>query len=348
MRPTSRSPRRLKPAVGAVVLAAFVIAAAVGCGSSDATSDNSGGQESSGEGATLKAAASIPPIQSLVASVGGDRVEVTSVVPAGVDGHTYEPSSGDVRALADVSLLFMPDFELNPKVTELAGENMADDAKIVDLNALTVPEDQVLFADTHSHGDEPAHGHQRNVHTWTNPMFAPAMVDEIATALIAADPDGTQTYEANRDALKAEIAEFETAARTALDTVPEANRTLVVYHDSWSYFGREYGFDVVGALQAVDFAEPSAAEMRRMADQVSGAGVPAFFGSEVFPTSVLEQVATESGVEYVGNLSDDKLPGAEGAPENTYLGMMVNNVRSIVDGLGGDSSELDAVDPTRG
>ena len=74
--------------------------------------------------------------------------------------------------------------------------------------------------------------------------------------------------------------------------MPAANRTLVVYHDSWSYFGREYGFGVQGALQAVNFAEPSAAELRRMVQQVLAASVPAFFGSEVFPTSVLEQVAS--------------------------------------------------------
>ncbi|CAB4546668.1 unannotated protein [freshwater metagenome] len=342
MRANSRSPRHPRTPFAIAALAALVVIAAAACGSSTTKTS------SRSEGAPLKVAASIPPIQNLVATVGGDRVEVISVVPAGVDGHTYEPTSADVRALADVSILFLPDFELNPKVTELAGENLADDAKIVDLNALTVPEDDLLFVDSHSHGDGVAHGHQRNVHTWTNPVFVVPMIDEIANALIAADPDGAETYEANRDALKAEIAEFEVAARTALDTVPEANRTLVVYHDSWSYFGREYGFEVVGALQAVDFAEPSAAEMRRMVDQVSEAGVPAFFGSEVFPTSVLEQVATESGVEYVGNLSDDKLPGEEGAPENTYLGMMVSNVRYIVNGLGGDSSALDAFEPARG
>lgn len=347
MHGTSRTSRRTRPVLRAAALAGLVIGAVAGCGTSGETPE-AGAGSGGASGGSLKVAASIPPIQSLVASVGGDRVDVISIVPAGVDGHTYEPTSGDVRALADVSLLFIPDFELNPKVTELAGENLSDDAKMIDLNALTIPEDKILFADTHSHGDAPAHGHQRNVHTWTNTVFVPPMVDEIAKALIAADPDGRATYESNRDALKAEITEFETVSRTALKTVPEANRTLVVYHDSWSYFGREYGFEVVGALQAVDFAEPSAAEMRKMADQVKAAGVPAFFGSEVFPTSVLEQVATESGIEYVGNLSDDKLPGAEGAPENTYLGMMVNNVRAIVNGLGGDASTLDTVDPARG
>jgi ABC-type Zn uptake system ZnuABC Zn-binding protein ZnuA len=265
-----------------------------------------------------------------------------------VDGHTYEPTTGDVRALTEVSALFVPDVGLNAKVTELAGENLPDDAVMVDLNARVIPEDQIIFSDTHSHGDGPAHGHQPNVHTWTNILFTPGYVNEIAQVLSEIDPDGKATYEANRDALNAEITELEAAARTALDTIPAENRTLVVYHDSWSYFGREYGFDVIGALQAVDFAEPSASEMRNMVSQVQAAGVPAFFGSEVFPTSVLEQVAAESGVEYVGNLSDDKLPGNPGDPQHSYLGMMAANVRYIVDGLGGDSSALDAVDPARG
>lgn len=296
----------------------------------------------------LKVATSIPPIQSLVTAVAGDRAEVISIVPSGVDGHTYEPTPGDVRSLSDVSLVFVPDVELNPMLTELAELNMPDDARLIDLNALVVPEDEVVYSDMHSHGDGEAHGHDRNVHTWTNMAYAPAMVDEITTALIEADTEGRDTYEENRDRLTAEIAEFTAAAEKALATVPAENRTLVVYHDSWSYFGREYDFDVQGALQAVDFAEPSAGEMRNMVKQIQNAGVPAFFGSEVFPTDVLEQVSAESGIDYVGNLSDDQLPGDAGSAEHTYLGMMAANVRVIVEGLGGDASAIDEVDPARG
>jgi ABC-type Zn uptake system ZnuABC Zn-binding protein ZnuA len=293
-------------------------------------------------------ATSIAPLQDLVSQVAGDRAEVISITPAGVDGHTYEPTSGDVRALSEVDLLFVPDVNLNARVTELAEANLPDGSAVVDLNARVVPEDEVIYSDTHSHGDGAAHGHEPNVHTWTNLAYALVMVDEIASALTEADPDGSSVYEANRDRLKAQIAEFETAARTALETVPEDNRTLVVYHDSWSYFGREYDFEVVGALQAVDFAEPSASEMRTMVSQVVTADVPAFFGSEVFPTSVLEQVADQSGVRYEGNLSDDKLPGSPGEPGYTYLAMMANNVRYIVEGLGGDSAALDTVSVDRG
>ncbi|UXA17735.1 metal ABC transporter substrate-binding protein [Mycobacterium sp. SMC-4] len=324
----------------AALMAAVAVFAAAGC-------SDSGGTDRHDAVGELKVATSIPPIQSLVSAVAGDRAEVSSIVPAGMDGHTYEPTPGDVRMLAAAAVVFLPDADLNPKLTRLARQNIAEDALLVDVNALVVPDDEAIFSDMHSHGDGVVHGHDRNPHTWTNMAYVPAMVDEITAALSAADPGGEDTYAANRDALNAEIAEFTAAAQTALATVPAENRTLVVYHDSWSYFGREYGFDVQGALQAVDFAEPSAAEMRTMVRQVQAAGVPAFFGSEVFPTAVLEQVSRESGVDYVGNLSDDQLPGAAGDAEHTYLGMMAANVRLIVEGLGGDASALDAVDPAR-
>lgn len=327
------SPRRSRRLLTAVGLAATLVLTA--CGGGDSTT------AAAGDDGSLRVATSIAPFQDLVSQVAGDRAEVSSIVPAGVDGHTYEPTPGDVRTLTEVDLLILPDVELNPVVSSLAFDNLPDDADVVDLNALVVPEDEVIFADSHSHGDGPAHGHQRNVHTWTNLPYAKAMVSEIVTALSDADPDGAEVYQANGEALLTKIEELMSASQQALSTVPDDNRTLVVYHDSWSYFGRFYGFDVQGALQAVNFAEPSAAELRTMVQQVQAAGVPAFFGSEVFPTSVLEQVASESGVDYVGNLSDDKLPGEPGDPNHSYVGMMTENVRLIVDGLGGDSTALD-------
>ena len=331
------SPRRSRRLLTALALTAPLVLAACGGGDSDTSTASDGG------GAGLQVATSIAPFADLVSQVAGDRAEVSSIVPAGVDGHTYEPTPGDVRILSEVDLLILPDVELNPVVSSLAVDNLPDDADMVDLNALVVPEDEVIFADSHSHGDEAAHGHQRNVHTWTHLPYAKAMVGAITTALTDADPDGADVYEANSEALIGEIDTLIAATQQALATVPDENRTLVVYHDSWSYFGRFYDFDVQGALQAVNFAEPSAAELRNMVGQVQAAGVPAFFGSEVFPTSVLEQVASESGVDYVGNLSDDKLPGEPGEPGHSYVGMMTENVRLIVEGLGGDASALDAV-----
>jgi len=308
-----------------------------------------GGQAADAPGASadVVAVVSLEPYADLVTRVGGDRVDVRSVVPAGLDGHTYEPTPSDARAFADADIVFLPDGELNPRLTELAEDNVPDDGVVVDLNALTMKDGEGIYTDMHSHGGGPAHGHDLNPHTWTNIPYVERYVTEIADTLTAADPDGADTYAANRDVLLNEIDELDAATRQAVSTIPDENRTLVIYHDSWSYFGREYGFDVIGALQAVDFSEPSAAEMRNMVEEVKAAGVPAFFGSVVFPTSVLEQVSAESGVTYAGNLSDDALPGGPDDPEHSYVGMMAANVRTIVEGLGGDASALDRVDPAR-
>jgi ABC-type Zn uptake system ZnuABC Zn-binding protein ZnuA len=87
--------------------------------------------------------------------------------------------------------------------------------------------------------------------------------------------------------------------------------------------------------------------VRATIEQVKAAKVPAFFGSEVFPSDVLDTIAEETGAKYVADLSDDRLPGQPGAPEHGYIGMMVQNTRIIVDALGGDAGLLDSVDPTK-
>jgi ABC-type Zn uptake system ZnuABC Zn-binding protein ZnuA len=332
-----------RSSLAAVVAVALTVAA---CGADPAADPSSTTAVSTPETpATLVVAVTLAPYADLVSRVGGDRVDVRSVVPAGLDGHTYEPAPSDVRTFAEADIVFLPDAQLNPRITDLALANVSPDGAVVDLNADTLQEEEIIYTDAHSHGDGPAHGHNVNPHTWTNLPFAERYVEAIAAELAAADAAGAESYAINRDVLLAGIRQLDSAARQAIETIPAANRTLVVYHDSWSYFGREYGFEVIGALQAVDFSEPSAAEMRNMVDQVLGANVPSFFGSVVFPTAVLEQVAAESGVTYVGNLSDDALPGAPGDPKHSYVGMMADNVRTIVQGLGGDSSPIDAVAP---
>lgn len=329
-------PIRRTASTAALAAAALLLAA---CGGDDAAS------QPTNPDADVVAAATLPPYVDLVEQIGGDRVEVRAVVPAGVDGHTYEPTPGDVRNVADADVVVMPGAAVNAKVTDMVRGNVTDGAQVIDLNSIVVSDDETIYTDAHTHGDGPSHGHEPNPHTWTNIPFMIDKASAVADSLIAADPDGTDTYTVNRDSYVAELQALDAATRTALETIPEEDRTLVVYHDSWSYFAKNYGFEVMGALQAVDFSEPSAAEMRNMVGQVQSAGVSGFFGSTVFPTSVLEQVASESDVDYVGNLSDDALPGEPGDPEHTYIGMMVDNVRTIVDGLGGDSSALDPVDP---
>jgi ABC-type Zn uptake system ZnuABC Zn-binding protein ZnuA len=290
----------------------------------------------------LVAGVSIPPLADLVDRVGGGRVEVVSVVPQGVDGHTYEPTPSDVADVSRADLMFLASADLNPSVTRTVEASLAAGAETVDLLELTVPDGEVIVDRVHSHGSGDSHGHA-NVHVWTDPTIAARWVAVIRDRLSALDPAGAGQYAANAAALTAQIDELHRVTIAATATVPEAARTLVVYHDSWSYFGRTYGYRVLGALQAADFAEPSAAELRDMVEQVRGSGAPAFFGAAVFPTEVLQRVSEEAGVPYVNDLADDELPGEPGDPAHGYVGMMVQNVRHIVTSLGGNTAALDTV-----
>ena len=290
----------------------------------------------------LVAGASIPPLADLISRVGGGRVEVVSVVPQGVDGHTYEPTPSDVADITRSDINFFASVDLNPAVTDMVLANKPEGAFTVDLLQATVSEDEAIADNVHSHGSGNDHAHV-NVHTWTDPTIALRWVKEIRARLSELDPAGADTYAANAADLRAQIRSLHEATEAATATVPSEFRTLVVYHDSWSYFGRTYGYEVLGALQAADFAEPSAAEVGNMVEQVRNAGVPAFFGAAVFPVEVLERVSEEAGVPYVADLADDELPGQPGDPEHSYVGMMVDNVRHIVTSLGGNAAALDEV-----
>src|SRR5207253_6997425 len=104
-----------------------------------------------------------------------------------------------------------------------------------------------------------------------------------------------------------------------------------------------YGMTVIGAIQPADFAEPSAKDVAALITQIRQKHVPAIFGSEVFPSPVLKQIAQETGVKYESTLRDDDLPGDVGGPMHSYVGLMVYDVRTMVTDLGGDPSALNGI-----
>ena len=119
---------------------------------------------------------------------------------------------------------------------------------------------------------------------------------------------------------------------------------MVTYHDSWAYFALAYGMEVIGAVQPSDFAEPSAREVAELIDQVKELNLPAIFGSEEFPSDVLETIAEEGNTVFVDRLADDDLPGAPGDPEHSYLGLIRQNMRIMITALGGNADVFDGVD----
>jgi ABC-type Zn uptake system ZnuABC Zn-binding protein ZnuA len=166
----------------------------------------------------------------------------------------------------------------------------------------------------------------------------------VRDTLAARDPANADAYRANYEAFAARIAALDKAIVDAVASIPAGNRKLLTFHDSWAYFAPVYGMTVIGAIQPADFSEPSARDVADLIDQVKAEQVPAIFGSEVFLSPVLEQIARESGAEYVDDLRDDDLPGQPGDANHSYIGMMKENLRIMAEALGGDPALLDGVD----
>lgn len=293
----------------------------------------------------------VDPITDMAQRVLGDRGQARSLVAEG-DAHTFEPTPQDAIAMGKADLFLANGLGLNDGAVQLAEANLPQGAPLVTLAERTLADDEIVYGDQpHAH-DGQAHTHDvdeaPNPHTWMNVAYAIDYVDQISDALVELDPGGQELYRANAQAYTAELTELDAAIAEATATIPAGQRRLVSYHDSWAYYAPRYGLELIEAVQPSDYSEPSAADVRMIIDQINAEGVPAVFGAREFPTDVLGTIAAETGATYVGDLSDDEFPGEPGDPEHSYIGMMVANARAITEGLGGDPSPLDAVDPARG
>lgn len=314
----------LRPILASVVAAALLSA----CGSTPGAEDG-----------RLRVVTTVSPITSIVENVAGDRVAITGIVPEGTNSHTFEPAPTDAAVMEDADILFMNGLHLEEPTRELAEANLAAEVPIVQLADRTISQEEYIFDFSF-----PKSGGYPNPHLWTNPGYAQEFASIVREELSELDPEGAEMYARNYGAFAERIEALDTAVREATETVPTEDRKLLTYHDSFPYFAREYGWQVVGAIQPSDFAEPTPQDVANLIDQIRDEDLPAIFGSEVFPSPVLEQIAAETGASYVDDLRDDDLPGEPGDPHHTYLGLMVFDLRTIVEALGGDPSPFDAID----
>ena len=295
-----------------------------------------GGRESD---ATLRAVTTVSPITNIVQNVGGTRVEVTGIVPEGTNSHTFEPVPSDAGAMADANVVFLNGLHLEEPTLALAEANVGDGVQIVPLGELTISPNEYIFdfSFPREQGDP-------NPHLWTNPPYAKRYAEIVKDTLSELDPGNAGYYEKNYVEFADRLDELDEVVRKVTETVPPENRKLLTYHDSFPYFAREYGWTVIGAIQPSDFAEPTAQDVARLIDQVREERVPAIFGSEVFPSPVLQQIAAETGAEYIDDLRDDDLPGDPGDIDHSYVGLMVFDFQTFMAALGGDVSAFDELD----
>lgn len=295
------------------------------------------GVEPSGD--VVRVVTTVSPITNIVQNVGGDRIFVTGIVPEGANSHTFDPSPSDARALAEADIVFMNGLNLEEPTRVLAEANVRPGVPIVALAESALTPDEYVFDFSF-----PRSGGEPNPHVWTSPLRAKRFVTAVRDRLAGLRPADEATFRANADRFLARLDALDAAARAVSATVPEANRKLLTYHDSFPYFARDYGWTIIGAIQPVDFGEPTPREVKALIDQVKRLDVPAIFGSEVFSSPVLERIADATGARYVDELRDDDLPGDQGDPAHSYIGLMVFDFRTFMGALGGDTAALDALD----
>lgn len=285
----------------------------------------------------------VAPLTNIVSNIAGDRLDVKGIIPEGTDSHTFEPRPSDTDILSKANLILVNGLHLESPTEKLANSTKPKDTKIFELGSNTITQDQWMFDFSF-----PKEKGDPNPHLWVNPKYAEAYAKLAAQQLTALDPAGKDYYETNLKNYLQRLEELDKVTREVVASIPPENRKLLTYHDSWAYWSREYGFQVIGAIQPSDFKEPSAQDVAKLIDQIKKEKVPAIFGSEVYPSKVEEQIAREANVK-TANTADDELPGKDGSanavenknPQHTYIGMMANNLRIIAGGLGGKPELVD-------
>jgi ABC-type Zn uptake system ZnuABC Zn-binding protein ZnuA len=300
------APRRLTrwapPAAFAALLALLVSA----CAATPAERDRD----------TLRVVTSMSVIADFARQVGGEHVEVVSLVPTGADPHTHEPTPADARAVADADLVLANGAGLEPWFDALAD---------ADREVVRLTED--LRGRVRADGDgEP------DPHLWMVPELATAYVDALAEALAEADPRRAAEYRANAAAFAGELRELDEELAAALAAIPPARRVLVTPHDAYAYFADAYDLEVATVVGVSTEEEPSAAAVQRVIDEVRARQVPTVFVEATVNRAVIDRVAADAGVEVGRPLYGDSV-GEPGSGAETYVDMMRANVDALVDGL---------------
>ena len=287
----------------------------------------------------LNVVTTVSPITNIIYNIGGQRINLTGIIPEGTDSHTFEPAPSSAQLFAGADIIFVNGLHLEDPTVNLAEANLRSGAQIVKLGEATLTTDQYIYDFSF-----PKSAGNPNPHLWMNPMNGLKYAQIVRDTLSKRDPANAAYYNKNFDAFQARITALDKAIMQSVDSIPENNRKLLTYHDSFAYFAPRYHMTVIGAIQPADFAEPSPKEIADLITQIKREHVPAIFGSEVFPSPILAQIAKETGAKYEDSLRDDDLPGVVGDANHSYLGLIVTDVQTITKDLGGNPAPLDHFD----
>ncbi len=276
--------------------------------------------------ARLKVVATTTIVGDVVRQIGGDRVNLTVLLPTGSDPHSFAPSPRDAIVVHDAALIFANSAGLEEFLQPLL-ENAGSTAEIVALS------DGLPLLEGHGHESEDEEGHGYDPHTWTSPRNVLAWIPLIETALSKHDPANAAVYHERAAAYRQELEALDRWVTEQISQIPPERRRLVTDHLVFGYLAEHYGLQQVGAAvpSFSTLAEPSAQELAKLEDAIRTLNVPAIFvGNTVNPT-LAERIAADTGIRvvplYTGSLTD------ENGPVPTYVDYIRYNVTAIVEAL---------------
>ena len=263
-------------------------------------------------------------LADLVRNVGGDRIEVKTLVGANADAHVYSPTPGDAKQVAAATVVFVNGLGLEGWLPRLVGAS-GSKAPVVTVTKGVPPRRMPDEAHPGRSVIDP--------HAWQSIADAKIYVANIRDGLAAADPAGKDAYEANARAYLAQLDAVENEVRTAIAAIPAERRKIITTHDAFGYFGAAYGISFIAPEGVSTESEASAKDVARIIRQIRKQKIPAVFLENITDPRLIAQIARETGAAIGGKLYSDALSEPSG-PAATYIDMMRHNARELAKALG--------------
>ncbi|WP_417859661.1 metal ABC transporter solute-binding protein, Zn/Mn family [Winogradskyella sediminis] len=267
-------------------------------------------------------------ITDLVKNIGGDMVNIEGLMGSGVDPHLYKASEGDVNKLVNADIIFYNGLHLEGKLVEVF-EKMGSQTKTPIALADALDKNTLIGSEYFASNFDP--------HVWFDISYFKQFAEKVATILSEKNPENAANFQANKNTYISKLNALQTKINQVIATLPKEKRILVTAHDAFNYFGKAYGFEVVG-LQGISTAtEAGVQDVQKLATFIIEKQIKAIFVESSVPKRTIEalQAAVKSkghDVKIGGTLYSDAL-GNAGTVEGTYIGMFEYNVNTIVNAL---------------
>ncbi|MCK2043183.1 metal ABC transporter substrate-binding protein [Chromohalobacter japonicus] len=300
--------------------------------------------------APLNVVASFSILGDMVENVGGEHVDVTTLVGPDGDAHVFSPSPTDARAVGEADLFLVNGLHFEGWLDRLVEASGYEGPVVIasrGIDALSFDEEREEHSSDHEghdhdhaadndhdhdHSEHAGHDHgPEDPHAWQDLQNGKQYVANIRDALVAADPEHAADYRRNAAQYVEAMETLDAEVHRRIDAIPEANRVLITNHDAFGYFANAYGLDVLSPVGLSTAAEPSAADMAKLIQQIQKRDVKALFLENMTNPALLEQLADETGVAIGGTLYAGAL--ASDGEASTYLGMFQHNVDKLTQAL---------------